>query len=109
MIYYTFGKEGPDGGMNEAGLYVGEMTLTKAPTVHPQNDLPRFYPHLWIQYLLDNYATVEEAIESLKIVRVGGPMTWHFFIADREGKTAAIEFLESGVTVHQGDDMPIPR
>ena len=105
--YNTFGKEGPDGGMNEAGLYVGEMTLTQAPTVLPKNDLPRMYPHLWIQYLLDNYATVDEVIASLEKVSPGGPQTWHFFIADRQGNTAAVEFLKGGPVIYKNEEMPV--
>lgn len=107
ITYNTFGKEGPDGGMNEAGLYVGEMTLTQVPTVPPKNDLPKMYPHLWIQYLLDNYATVDEVIASLEKVSPGGPQTWHFFIADRQGHTAAIEFLESGTAIYKNKEMPV--
>jgi len=107
LTYNTFGKEGPDGGMNEAGLYVGEMMLTKVPTVLPSSNLPKVYSPLWIQYLLDSFDTVDEVIGSLEIANPGGPMRWHFFIADRQGHTAAIEFLGGEATIYRDEAMPI--
>ncbi len=106
LTYNTQGRDFIDGGMNEAGLYVGEMTL-RATARPPQGMRPRIEPRLWMQYLLDNFASVDEVIASLKTVAVGGPTTWHFFVADRQGETAAIEFLEGQVVIHRGAAMPI--
>ncbi len=91
ITYNTQGRDFIDGGMNEAGLYVGEMTL-RSTIRPPQGKLPRIEPRLWMQYLLDNFTSVDEVITSLETVAVGGPTTWHFFVADRLGETAASKY-----------------
>lgn len=105
ITYNVFGKEFPDGGMNESGLYVGEMTLrgTKYPT-GPY--LTRLYHHAWVQYLLDNFSTVPEVIDALASVVPEGHCEWHFFVSDREGRAAVIEFLEGRTVVRTGEALP---
>lgn len=106
VTYNPFGKEFPDGGMNEAGLYVGEMTLLG--TVYPAGKgLPQMYHHQWMQYLLDSCATVEQALGTLAQVVIDGHCQWHFFVADETGQAAAIEFLQGKAVIHTGDSMPI--
>jgi choloylglycine hydrolase len=105
ITYNVFGREFPDGGMNEAGLYVGEMTLLG--TIYPTAPgLARLYHHAWIQYLLDGFATVPEALDSLSRVVPEGHCQWHFFVADREGRAAAIEFIDGATVVHAGETLP---
>ncbi len=106
LTYNTFGKEFPDGGMNEAGLYIGEMTLfaTKYPK---EESLAELYHHLWMQYVLDRFQTVDEVIVDLKHVIPSGHCLWHFFVADRTGNSAVIEFIDGRSVVHTGKDMPV--
>ncbi len=105
VTYSVFGREFPDGGLNEAGLYVGEMTLmaTKWPDDSP---LPRMYHHQWIQYLLDSCATVDEVLASLTVALPEGHCRWHFLVADRSGRAAVIEFLEGEPVVYAGESLP---
>jgi choloylglycine hydrolase len=107
LTYNVFGREFPDGGLNEAGLYVGEMTLmaTRWPTA---DKLPRLYHHQWIQYLLDNCATVDEALASLAKALPEGHCRWHFLLADRAGGVAVLEFLEGKVAIYRGATLPYP-
>ena len=105
VTYNVFGREFPDGGMNEAGLYVGEMTLMG--TIWPEDQsLPRMYHHQWIQYLLDNFATVDEALASLSKALPEGHCQWHFFLADKGGRAAVVEFLKGKPVVHEGKALP---
>jgi penicillin V acylase-like amidase (Ntn superfamily) len=105
ITYNTFGKEFIDGGMNETGFYVGEMTLIG--TEYPKNDaLPKIYHHQWMQYLLDNYSTVQEALESLPKLLIDGHCQWHFFIADRTAKAAVIEFLKGKTVIYKDKNLP---
>jgi penicillin V acylase-like amidase (Ntn superfamily) len=106
ITYNTGGKEFIDGGLNEAGLYVGEMTLmgTRYPGAE---DLPKIYHHQWMQYLLDNFERVDRVLESLSRLMVDGHCQWHFFIADRKGKAAIVEFLEGKPVFYFGEDMPV--
>jgi penicillin V acylase-like amidase (Ntn superfamily) len=107
LTYTTRGRECIDGGMNEAGLYIGEMTLmgTQYPEVP---NAPRMYQVLWMQYLLDCCATVSEVIARLGDVQLDGTCQWHFFVADRDANAAVIEFLEKRPIVHTGSALPIP-
>jgi len=101
----NFGKDFADGGINEAGLYIWEMN---EETDYPQNKkLPRLMHMNWMQYVLDNYSTTEEVIESTYKFQIDG-WTWHYFVSDAMGNSASIEFLNGKVIVHQGHNMPVP-
>ena len=101
-----FGREFPDGGINEAGLYIQEMTLPD--TRFPENDdLPKMFMMQWMQYQLDNHESVEQVLATLSQIMLDG-WTWHFFTCDKSGNCAAIEFVEGQTHIYTGDDMPIP-
>lgn len=96
----AFGREFPDGGMNEAGLVVEEMTLNE--TVYPQASSDRSVVHMqWIQYQLDNHATVDELLANLDKISPRG-WGWHFMVADPSGACATIEFIEGKAVVSRG-------
>ena len=94
-------------GVNQAGLVVAEMWLdgTSYPAADsrpPIGELP------WMQYQLDNCATVEEVIRTDAIVRISpGSTPLHFLVADRTGDAAVIEFLSGSIVVHRGDALPV--
>jgi choloylglycine hydrolase len=103
----TFGLEFPDGGLNEAGLYAGETTLlgTVYPPAHGR---PQIYHHQWVQYVLDNFATVEAVLADLPRVVIDGHCQWHFFLADARGQAAVIEFRQGEPVVYTGERLPVP-
>ncbi len=105
ITYNTFGREFIDGGINEAGLYVGEMTLMETE-YYTDHSKPTFYHCFWMQYLLDNYASVNEVIENLTTVCIDGHSRWHFFIADKTGDVATIEFIKGNPIIHRGENLP---
>ena len=106
VTFNAWGKEFIDGGINEVGLYIHEMTLLG--TRFPEDDeRPRMFMMQWMQYQLDNYASVEEVLSNLSTIVLDG-WTWHFFVSDRDGNTAAIEFVDGDLNVYTGDSMPIP-
>ena len=105
VTFNLYGRDLPDGGMNEAGLYIWEMS-EKAD--YPKNDkLPKLSQMSWMQYILDNCSTLEEAISAAREIEIDG-WDWHYFVADCHGNTAAIEFINNKVVVYQGEDMPMP-
>lgn len=60
-----------------------------------------------MQYQLDNYGSVEEVIEHLpEIAPEGGPN--HFFVSDKDGNFACIEFINGKPWLFKGLSMPIP-
>ena len=115
VSFSPLGRGLPDGGINEAGLTVNEMALGESQ--FPFSDsLPTILAHQWIQYQLDMFANVEELIDGLPKINVQPvstftPVSWanyHAFVADRSGDFAIIEFLDSSIVVHRGDDAPVP-
>jgi len=106
ITFNTMGREFADSGINEAGLYVGEMTLLE--TEYPKdNSKPHIFIEQWVQYQLDNYQSVNDVIQNLnKLIPVSN--AWHFFVADKQGNGAIIEFIDGKAMVRSGDMMPIP-
>ena len=109
ITFNQFGKEFPHGGMNEKGLVIELMWLNEtrypdADSRAPLNELQ------WIQYQLDNCATIDEVIASDKQVRINraGAAPLHYLIADASGKAATIEFIDGKMVVHQGNQLTYP-
>ena len=109
ITFNQFGKEFPHGGMNEKGLVIELMWLSE--TNYPDPDQrPALSELQWIQYQLDNHSTIQEVIDSDKELRISraGAAPIHFLIADASGKAATIEFINGKMTVHTGDQLPLP-
>jgi penicillin V acylase-like amidase (Ntn superfamily) len=63
----------------------------------------------WLQYQLDNAATVGEVISSDTKIRIEENDTpLHYLVADATGNVAAIEFLNGKMTVHKEMELPFP-
>jgi penicillin V acylase-like amidase (Ntn superfamily) len=108
ITFNQYGKEMPTGGMNEQGLVVELMWLDG--TVYPKPDQrPSIGVLQWIQYQLDNSATIDEVIATdskLRIASTGTPL--HYLVADARGNAATIEFLNGKMVVHKGGELPFP-
>jgi hypothetical protein len=105
VTFSTFGKDMPDGGVNEAGLYIWEMN---DDTEYPRNDsLPKLVQMNWMQYVLDNFSTLDEAVASASEFEIDG-WGWHYFVGDNQGHCASIEFIKGKVVIHRDDRMPVP-
>lgn len=106
VTFNQFGREFPMGGMNETGLVVELMWLddTKYPEA---DDRPATGGVLqWIQYQLDNCETIQEVIDSDKIIRIPqGATPIHFLITDKFGSSASIEFLNGKLVAHSGESI----
>jgi choloylglycine hydrolase len=105
VTFNAFGRDFPDGGMNEVGLYIWEMNEDGH---YPKNDsLPRLYELNWMQYILDNYSTVEGAIQCASEIEIEGPGK-HFLAGDAQGNCAAIAFIDGEIVVNRDRTMPVP-
>jgi len=105
----TFNSEGldfPDGGMNEMGLAVFEMSLGNTQYKVDESNPTLFMP-LWIQYQLDNCTTIDEVIQNADDINLQG-WSWHYLVADTHGNCAIIEFLDGKVIVHKGEQVLYP-
>jgi len=105
VTFNCFGRDFADGGMNEVGLYIWEMNEDGD---YPKNDsLPKLYELNWMQYILDNYSTAEEAIQCASEIEIEGPGK-HFFVGDAQGNCAAVAFIDGKIVVNQDQTMPVP-
>jgi choloylglycine hydrolase len=92
-------------GMNEAGLVMSTMALqeTKSPTA---DERPPLISPMWMQYMLDTCATVEEVIASDNSVRIFETVD-HYLVCDRKGICAAVEFLDGKMVYHTEESLPV--
>lgn len=105
-------------GMNEKGLVANLLYLTESEYVIPAQDDKRQPLSLaaWVQYVLDNYATVREAVEALRketfyvesgAMPDGKPGAMHLAISDATGDSAIFEYLGGKLTVHHGREFQV--
>ena len=109
ITFNQFGRELPMGGMNEAGLVVEVLMLSD--TVYPEPDSrPSISVLQWVQYQLDNFRETKEVIESNAHLRIlpslSGP-GMHYFISDRNGHSAVVEFLDGELRCYTEKTMPV--
>jgi choloylglycine hydrolase len=107
VTFNQFGREFPNGGLNEAGLALELMWLDE--TLYPAPDQrPALGALEWIQYQLDNYATVDEVVKNASRLRVTSEGKVHFLTCDKGGSCATVEFLDGKPVVHAGASLPAP-
>ncbi len=105
VTFNSFGRDLPDGGMNEEGLFIWEMTGVSS--FDEEENRPRLFMAQWMQYQLDNFKSVDEVLNGLSAVGLDG-WNWHFFVADKAGNAASIEYISGKAVVNTKDNMPIP-
>lgn len=100
-------------GMNEKGLVANLLYLpeSKYPPATTADNRPTLANSAWVQYVVDNYATVAEAVadlrkESFRMVAItaptGEPGTVHLSISDSSGDSAIFEYIEGKLVIHHG-------
>ena len=100
-------------GFNEAGLGAHMLYLTAADFGPRDPSKPGVNGGLWAQYLLDNAATVEEALKLMEGIQIvgaearGAKTTVHLAIEDAAGDSAIIEFVNGKPLIHHGRDYRI--
>lgn len=106
VTFNQYGRDFPSGGINEAGLTIELMWLEgsryPAADARPAVDVLQ-----WIQYQLDNHATVAEVLASEKGLRITSQVPLHYLVADRKGQVATVEFLNGHLVAHTGKDLPM--
>jgi penicillin V acylase-like amidase (Ntn superfamily) len=105
-------------GMNEKGLVANLLYLpeSKYPEASLTDDRPTLANSAWVQYVVDNYATVAEAVadlkkESFRMVAItaptGEPGTVHLSISDASGDSAIFEYLDGKLVIHHGREYQV--
>lgn len=102
----NYGEAALDG-MNEKGV-VGHVLYLHATEYEKRDGRPGVSYLAMLRYLLDNSATVAEAVKSLEKVQVvpvpvrGNLFGIHVAIEDPTGDSAVIEFIDGKMVVHHG-------
>jgi choloylglycine hydrolase len=98
-------------GMNEKGLVANLLYLTESEYTPAGDTRPALLITSWAQYMLDNFATVQEAVadarkETYQMVTVAAPNgakgNVHISISDPSGDSAIFEYIEGKLVVHHG-------
>lgn len=113
VVVTAFHTETASDGMNEQGL-TGHMLYLDG-TEYEKRDPARIAINngMWLQYALDNYKTVSEAVEGLKKLQVTsskiGEREWplHLALEDSSGDSAIFEFIKGKLVIHQGSQYTV--
>ena len=97
-------------GMNEKGLVANVLWLVESEYPTLDKTKPGLTIAAWAQYVLDSFATVEEAVKELEkepftIVTDNVPgeerlATLHLSISDAQGDSAIIEYIDGKQVIH---------
>jgi choloylglycine hydrolase len=102
VTFNQYGREFPAGGMNDAGLVVEVMWLDSS-AYEPRDDRPTLNELQWIQYQLDNFATVAGMTAAAPGLRVSPVYARvHYLACDTSGACAAFEHLGGKQVVTPG-------
>ena len=97
--------------MNEAGLTASLLFLPESVYERSGDTRPVMGLSIWTQYVLDNFATVAEAVAELgkEAFRIdapdlpnGVPARLHLAVSDATGDSAVFEYLGGRLVIHHG-------
>jgi len=98
-------------GMNEKGLVVNELALVESNYGKPQPGEKLISLSTWPQYVLDNFATVAEAVADLRkesfrvqtvVLSTGRAANMHLVVSDATGDSAVFEYVDGKLVIHHG-------
>ena len=111
VSFTMYGCGLPRGGMNEKGLIIEALVLLDGKFSSP-DDRPSINPNQWIQYQLDNFTTTGEVIAHVEdlSIRPKNPNypALHYFIWDKKGNCAVVDYIEGRAVVSSGSAVTIP-
>ncbi|MEK7945779.1 linear amide C-N hydrolase [Pigmentiphaga sp. YJ18] len=104
-------------GMNEAGLVANVLWLVESSYPAYDGKTPGLTLAAWAQYALDNFATVQEAVDTLAkepftVVTDNVPgearlATLHLSLSDAGGDSAIIEYIDGKQVIHHSRDYQV--
>lgn len=116
VITSGYGLASTDG-MNEKGLVGNLLFLVEADYGKPAPKAKVLAISLWLQYFLDNYATVNEAVTAQqknplqlvfsKIIPNGSAPTLHLSISDPTGDSAIFEYVNGKLNIYHGREYKV--
>lgn len=104
-------------GLNEAGLAANLLWLAESQYPSGEGTHSALSLSLWAQYILDNYATVAEAVAALTAtplhimtIEVPGQQrlaTLHLALSDASGDSAIVEYIDGEQVIHHGREFQV--
>lgn len=104
-------------GMNEKGLVANLLWLPEAEYPVRDPNKPGLAITIWVQYMLDNFATVEEAVsfideDTFQVISDKMPdgsrlATLHLSISDATGDCAIFEYVGRKLTIYHSKDYKV--
>ncbi len=100
---------GSTDGMNEKGLVANMLYLAESDYGAASEGRPNLSIAAWPQFVLDNYATVAEAVQALRAepfnllapeLPDGSPAALHLAISDASGDSAIFEYIGGKLVIH---------
>jgi choloylglycine hydrolase len=104
-------EAGSADGLNEKGLAANLLYLVESDYGQPVDGHSCLSIAAWPQYVLDNYATVAEAVEALRdepftllapTLPDGSAAALHLAISDPSGDSAIFEYVGGKLNIHHG-------
>jgi penicillin V acylase-like amidase (Ntn superfamily) len=108
-IIATAYEVGTADGMNEEGLVANLLYLVESEYSPADDDRPALVISSWAQYMLDNFATVADAVADARegryrMVTVASPSghagTVHLSLSDAAGDSAIFEYIDGELQIH---------
>ena len=91
--------------MNER-LVLSTMALGATEPPQPDQRPSLDWGKLWMQYILDTCATIEDVIAANDLVRIAHTVD-HYLVTDRSGNAMVVELLEGEMVTHSGGELPV--
>lgn len=107
---------GSSDGMNEKGLVVNMLALVESDYGKPAEGGKVICMSTWLQYVLDNHATVAEAVADLRkeefrvqtiVLPTGRPANMHLAMSDPTGDSAIFEYVKGKLVIHHGKEFKV--
>jgi choloylglycine hydrolase len=104
-------EAGTTDGLNEKGLVANLLYLAESDYGTPKSKGPFLSIAAWAQYVLDNFATVDEAVAALRAepfsmlaptLPDGSAAALHLSISDATGDSAIFEYVGGKLVIHHG-------
>lgn len=97
-------------GINEEGLVANALYLAESD-YGKLNGKPGMSITAWIQFVLDRYSNVSEAVDAMRaepfrivapVLPDGHPATGHLSLSDPSGDSAVFEYIKGKLVIHHG-------
>ncbi|MFW5488458.1 MAG: linear amide C-N hydrolase [Desulfovibrio sp.] len=108
-------------GLNEKGLSAGLLNLSESDYGKRDVTRPGMSYSIFVQYLLDNFASVDEAVQAMRDashpkIQIAGPPipgsgsrlpALHFVLSDASGDSAIFEFIHGTLQIYHSKDYKV--